>query len=138
MPSPANAHKPTSPLLSRLNKDKRRIENSLARCSKTLESVESYIGSLNVQNLEPIKLGDFAAAYDTTAEKLDDKMIELETKLEILVSEIATETARLRETFTKDTLRLRASIGVFAKAKEQIQIALIYGKCLFNETRPFS
>lgn len=122
----------TSLLLTRLNRDKTRIENALARCKKALESVEGYIGSLKIESLDVSQLGNVTDTYNTTAEKLDDKIIELEEKLEVITAEIDAEEARDTEKITTDELRLKASIGVFAEAEGQIQISLIYGEFLLR------
>jgi len=115
-----------SVLLTTLKREKKRTKNANAWCTKALAAVEGYIASLSIDKLEVSQLGTAAEAYDSAAEKLNDKVIELEAKLDNLETEIDVEKMRLRDLSEGDTLRMKASIGVFAYSEGPVEIVLIY------------
>ncbi|RDB30474.1 Protein F37C4.5 [Hypsizygus marmoreus] len=116
----------SSPVLIRLHRDKQRTENALARCKKALEYVDGYMKSLKIENLDVSKIGTVTDTYDETAEKLNDRVIELDLRLENIDAEILDEEMRREANMKKDKLRLKASIGVFAEQEGLIEIVLIY------------
>ncbi|KAJ7268023.1 hypothetical protein C8J57DRAFT_1450382 [Mycena rebaudengoi] len=98
----------TSPELTVLLRKKAKISSALARCEKSLASLEQYLGSLTVQHLEVSKLENVMDNYDSTGGKLDDKKAEIAVPHE------------------NDKLRVKAAINVFAQAAGNVEIALIY------------
>ncbi|KAJ7268031.1 hypothetical protein C8J57DRAFT_1067701 [Mycena rebaudengoi] len=116
----------TSPELTVLLRKKDKISSALARCEKSLASLEQYLGSLTVQHLEVSKLENVMDNYDSTGGKLDDKKAELTEQLKAIDIEITLERARIAVPHENDKLRVKAAINVFAQAAGNVEIALIY------------
>ncbi|KAJ7262959.1 hypothetical protein C8J57DRAFT_1183686 [Mycena rebaudengoi] len=116
----------TSPELTVLLRKKAKISSALARCEKSLASLEQYLGSLTVQHLEVSKLENVMDNYDSTGGKLDDKKAELTEQLKTIDIEITLERARIAVPHENDKLRVKAAINVFAQADGNVEIALIY------------
>lgn len=117
----------TSPTLKILQAKKDRTLKALQRCKKSIESVEAYLATLNIQHIETAKLSQVVADYDATAEQLDERTLELEQKLSDIEEEIDAERVKLRGTTVDKKLNLRATIGVFADSAGEVEIVLIYG-----------
>lgn len=100
---------------------------ALQRCKKSIESVEAYLATLNVQHIDMAKLSQVVVDYDATAEQLDERTLELEQKLSDIEEEVDAEPAKLRGTTVDKKLNLRATIGVFADSAGEVEIVLIYG-----------
>ncbi|KAF7357365.1 hypothetical protein MSAN_01332500 [Mycena sanguinolenta] len=120
-------HVPTSsPELAALLSKKEKTSNALARCEKSIASLEQYLASLTVQHLEVSKLESVMENYDATGAKLDAKKSELTEQIRSLDVEIEQERARIAVPHENDKLRVKAAIGVFAQAEGDVEIALIY------------
>lgn len=113
-----------STALKVLNARKDRTLKALQRCQKSIQSVEGYLATLNVQHIEMAKLSQVVADYDTTAEQLDERSLELEQKLRDIEEEISLEQAK---TTVDKKLNLRATIGVFAESAGSVELVLLYG-----------
>lgn len=124
----------TSPVLDALLAKEKKTKKALARALKSLSSLETYISSVKVQDIEVTKLREVVQQYDTTAEEVDDKVTELEAELKITSESIEEERKRLAGPTGNEKLNLKATIGVFADFEGEIKIALIYGKqpCSFD------
>ncbi|KAG6853365.1 hypothetical protein C0991_004984 [Blastosporella zonata] len=85
----------SSPLFTNLKREKQRTENALARRSKSLAALEGYIGSLSADNLQFNMLNSATEAYNSTAEKVDEKIMKLKVKLGVLETEVGAEEMRL-------------------------------------------
>lgn len=117
----------TSPALEALLHKKDIAVKALARCKKSLASIESYLTTLNVQHIAMSELRAVMADYDKSAEELDERGLELEHRLEGFDKEIETERGVLtRDTFN-DKLNRKAAIGIFAPSEGEVEIALNYG-----------
>ncbi|KAJ6554999.1 hypothetical protein DFH09DRAFT_577671 [Mycena vulgaris] len=120
-------HVPTSSSeLTQLLNNRESTANALARCEKSLASLEQYLNSLTVEHLEVAKLGSVLENYDSTGEKLDNRKAELTEQLRVLDADIELERARIAVPHENDKLRVKASIGVFVEAAGDVEIALIY------------
>ncbi|KAJ7868812.1 hypothetical protein B0H14DRAFT_3441123 [Mycena olivaceomarginata] len=120
-------HVPTSsPELAALLSRKEKTSSALARCQKSIASLEQYLASLTVQHLDVSKLESVMEAYDSTGEKLDAKQCELTEQLRLIDADIVLERARIAVPHENDELRVKAAIGVFAEAEGDVEIALIY------------
>lgn len=121
-------HVPTSsPELAALLSRKEKTSSALARCQKSIASLEQYLASLTVQHLDVSKLESVMEAYDSTGEKLDAKQCELTEQLRLIDADIVLERARIAVPHENNELRVKAAIGVFAEAEGDVEIALIYG-----------
>ncbi|KAF8194400.1 hypothetical protein K438DRAFT_1588438 [Mycena galopus ATCC 62051] len=120
-------HVPTSsPELTSLLSKREKTSNALARCQKSIASLEKYLSSLSVEHLDVSKLESVMENYDSTGAKLDAKQSELTSEIRVLDAEIALERARIAVPHENDKLRVKAAIGVFAQAEGDVEIALIY------------
>ncbi|KAJ7162879.1 hypothetical protein C8R46DRAFT_903388 [Mycena filopes] len=120
-------HVPTSsPALVALLSKRGRTANALARCAKSIASLEQYLGSLTVEHLDVSKLESVMANYDATGERLDARKIDLTAELRQIDEDVAAERTRIASPHENDKLRVRAAIGVFAQGAGDVEIALIY------------
>ncbi|KAJ6455469.1 hypothetical protein C8R45DRAFT_1222558 [Mycena sanguinolenta] len=112
--------------LAALLSKKEKTSNALARCEKSITSLEQYLASLTVQHLDVSKLESVMENYDATGAKLDAKKSELTEQIRTLDVEIEQERARIAVPHENNKLRVKAAIGVFAQAEGDVEIALIY------------
>ncbi|PPQ80767.1 hypothetical protein CVT25_001904 [Psilocybe cyanescens] len=116
----------TSPALTSLLSKEKKTQKALARALKSLSSVETYISSVRVEDLDVSNLRNVVQQYDATAGELDDRVTELEAELKSASEAIREERKRLAGPTGNDKLNLKATIGVFADFEGEIKIALIY------------
>ncbi|TDL13136.1 hypothetical protein BD410DRAFT_833371, partial [Rickenella mellea] len=116
----------TSPALNASLLKKERTQKAIERCKKSLASLETYIGTLNVERIDVSQIGSAVDKYDTEATKLDDKLLDLEKQLQEADQEIQDERKKLTGPGRNVQLGLQASIGVFAELEGEVEIALIY------------
>lgn len=79
-----------------------------------------------------MKVSDLASvvdSYESTGEKLDDRVSDLEGRIIKVDENIVEEVEKLSEQTWDDKLNIRATIGVFADVEGDVEIALIYGMC---------
>lgn len=119
--------KETSPLLEELNAKKERANNALQRCRKALQAVDKYMGNISIEHLDVSKLGEAMDIYDTTEEKWDDKILEIQKELEGIKASINQETDRLENTVENKKLRTNVVVGLIADSPAELEITLIYG-----------
>ncbi|KAJ6569568.1 hypothetical protein B0H19DRAFT_1136043 [Mycena capillaripes] len=120
-------HVPTSsPELVELLDTREKTANALTRCEKTLASLEQYMATLNVQHLEVSRLDNLLEHYESTGARQDAKKAELTKEMRRLDTEISAERTRIAVPHTNNQLRIQATIGVFAQAAGDVEIALIY------------
>jgi chromosome segregation ATPase len=126
-------HVPTSsPKLTELLSTRAKAANALTRCEKALASLEQYLGSLTVQHLEVSRLDNVLEHYEATGARLDVKKAELTAELLRLDTEISLERTRIAVPHEDSKLRMQATIGVFAQAEGDVEIALIYGTVCYS------
>ncbi|KAJ7660443.1 hypothetical protein B0H17DRAFT_954241 [Mycena rosella] len=116
----------SSPELATLLTKRTATASALARCEKSLVSLDQYLSSLTVEHLEVSKLQSVMENYDSTGEKLDVRKADLTEQLRLIDAEIVLEIARIAVPHENDKLRVKAAIGVFAEAASDVEIALIY------------
>ncbi|KAF7318769.1 DH domain-containing protein [Mycena chlorophos] len=120
-------HVPTSsPELTTLLKKKEATQNALARCQKSIASLEQYLASLTVEHVDFSKVESIMDGYNNAGEKLDARQSELVEELRVLDADIESERKRIAVPHENDKLRVKAAIGVFAEQAGDIEIALIY------------
>jgi hypothetical protein len=115
------------PNLKALQAKKQRMLKALQRCKKSMQSIEAYLDTVNIQHIDMVKLGQVVADYDLKAEKPDERSLELEQQLSDIEEEMNAELVKLQGATVNEELNLRAAIGVFAEAGGEVEIALIYG-----------
>ncbi|KAF8813462.1 hypothetical protein BYT27DRAFT_7158363 [Phlegmacium glaucopus] len=116
----------SSPLLDELYAKEDKAANALARCKKAVESIEGYVGKLNVEHLDISKLGEAMDVYDITREKWDDKILRLVQEIEDIRAQKEAERVRLGDSGIDNKLRTQAVIGLYAEQAAEIDIYLIY------------
>lgn len=117
----------TSDKLEELESDLTKTTKALARAQKSLSSLETYLSSLNSQNLDASKLQTIVETYDATAATLDDKITALESEQKRLQEAVEKEKESLAGPKGNEKLGLKATIGVFADIEGEVEIAIIYG-----------
>ncbi|TDL26920.1 hypothetical protein BD410DRAFT_714981, partial [Rickenella mellea] len=125
--TPAPPAVTTSTALSASELKKERTQKAIERCKKSLASLETYVGTLNVERIDVSQIGNVVEKYDTEAAKLDDKLLELGKQLQEADQEVQDERKKLAGPDRNVQLGLQASIGVFAELEGEAEIALIYG-----------
>lgn len=78
---------------------------------KSLESVESYLGTLNVQHIAMSGLRAVITDYEKTAEELDVRALELEAQLKSINGGIELEQGGLREVLTMHNWDFGSRLG---------------------------
>jgi uncharacterized protein (TIGR02231 family) len=116
----------TSSALAVLLLKKQRTEKALQRCKKSIASLETYLGTLNVERVNVSQIGDVMRGFDSQGEQLDDRVLGLEQQLSTTEDEIRVERERLAGPSKNDKLGLRAAIGIFAASEGDVEIVLIY------------
>ncbi|KAJ6469143.1 hypothetical protein C8R47DRAFT_1055473 [Mycena vitilis] len=116
----------TSPELTALLKSKEKTTDALARCEKSIASLQRYLGSMTVEHLDVSKLETVMETYDSAGEKLDAKKSDLTEALRKVDADILVEKGRIAIPHENDQLRVKAAIGVFAEAEGEVEIALVY------------
>lgn len=128
----------TSTELKGLELNHKQTEKALERSRKAIASLETYLDSVNVEHVAVTALGEVVETYESTCEKLDDKVTELEKQLDDLYKSIEDERKKLSGPTGNHKLNLKASIGVFADHEGEVEIALIYGTpLLFFYVHPY-
>ncbi|KAH6907607.1 hypothetical protein BKA70DRAFT_1189593 [Coprinopsis sp. MPI-PUGE-AT-0042] len=120
-PAPASSEK-----LAELEAELTKTSKALQRVKKASWSVNKYLESLDTQHTDVGKLQSIVDNYDVTAEKLDEKITELEATQARLEKAIEAEKKALSGPKDDDKLRLKATIEVFATVEGQVEIALMY------------
>lgn len=117
----------TSHKLEDLLSQKTRSEKALTRCRKAIASIETFRGSLDVQHVQPLHLGEVQQGIAAVAEILDEKLLGLEEKLEEVNKAIEEERKVLGEIKVDDNLRKQVIITIFAERDREVEVVLIYG-----------
>ncbi|KAJ7914298.1 hypothetical protein B0H13DRAFT_2462207 [Mycena leptocephala] len=117
----------SSPELTALLNKREKTANALARCQKSIASLEQYLSSLTAEHLDVSKLESVMDNYDSTGEKLDAKKSDLTEQLRKIDADFSFERDRIAVAHKNNKLRVKAAIGVFAQAEGDVEIALIYG-----------
>lgn len=125
----------TSPFMDELSKKEEKAVNALARCKKAVQSIEEYVGKLNVEHLDISKLGEAMDVYDITHEKWDDKILQLLQEIKDIQDEKKAEKERLGNRGINKKLRTQAVIGLFAERAAEIDIFLIYGSYSLSQSK---
>lgn len=81
----------TSDELRRLEERHQITQNALPRCSAPRKALEEYLDTLDVQHVEPTRLASIVENYDTTAGRLDMKILALGKEVAVLDAAIENE-----------------------------------------------
>ncbi|PPQ67434.1 hypothetical protein CVT26_007228 [Gymnopilus dilepis] len=106
----------TSPLLDELKVKKAKVGHAIERCKKAIGAVDAYMGNISVEHLDISKLGEAMDIYDTTEEKWDSKVLELEEELRAIEGQIEAEKKRLKESGGNRQLRTVVASAAVSQA----------------------
>ncbi|KAK0188984.1 hypothetical protein F5146DRAFT_1057481 [Armillaria mellea] len=125
MPRPPVAT--TSAKLVDLQNKRDQLQKALGRAKKALESIESYLNTMNMQSVNPNNLTAVVENYDSAAEKLDDRVLTLEKELKDTEDAVRAEQLVLSSPPEANSLlKQRVSVGVFAGTGGEVELVLIY------------
>ncbi|PPQ69929.1 hypothetical protein CVT26_013254 [Gymnopilus dilepis] len=116
----------SSPLLEELKDNKIKIQSALDRCKKAVAVIDGYMDNISIEHLDVSKLGEAMDVYDTTEEKWDNKIHDLEKELERVGDEIVKETERLEAMVPNKKLRTEVGINLVATEAAELRINLVY------------
>ncbi|KAG6887828.1 hypothetical protein C0992_010561 [Termitomyces sp. T32_za158] len=117
----------TSSTIQELTSKQAKTTKALERCKTAISSLESYLATMDVKTIDVGSVRQVVKEYDTTAEELDNRVLELEAQLEDIGEELDKERASLNGPKPNDKLRKRVVVGVFADVEREVEIVLIYG-----------
>ncbi|KAF5371232.1 hypothetical protein D9758_004293 [Tetrapyrgos nigripes] len=115
----------TNSTLDALRLDKERAQHALDRCKRSLSSLETLFGTMNIQHVDVSNLSTIMKSYASTGEELDEKVIELVGKMKEIEAKIKSETEAQRQK-TKTELNTRVSVVVVAGAAGDVELVLTY------------
>ncbi|KAF5371239.1 hypothetical protein D9758_004294 [Tetrapyrgos nigripes] len=115
----------TNSTLDSLRLEKERTQYALDRCKRSLSSLETLFGTMNIQHVDVSNLSTIMKSYDSTGEELDEKVIELVGKMKEIEEKIKSETEAQGQK-TKTELNIRVSVVVVAGAAGDVELVLTY------------
>lgn len=121
----------TSAKLTSLTKDKARLEKALTRCKTCISAVQQFQNSLSTRHVTADRLGNVGRGSEAVAAQLDDKLLQLEDKIDEVAIEIQEEKKLLGTLDEDDKLRKRVSITIVADKSCEVEVVLVYGLCFF-------
>ena len=131
MPAPPKAET-TSTKLDELRRTKATTKQDLARVKKAISFAELYLGTLSVQHFDVDKLAHTIGECEKLSAGYDNRLLDLEAKIEQLDAEIAEEEEKLKGPAFSAQRALSQGVRVTvrlsaAEDTEAAQIVLIYG-----------
>ncbi|KAF7439897.1 hypothetical protein PC9H_000234 [Pleurotus ostreatus] len=124
---PASTTATASPILSSLEDLREVTQKAIARCTKAISSIESYLVTLDTKTVGSQQIGPMMDTYETEAEKLDLRLLKLEAELNELNKRIEQERALRAAAQRRDSLLGKtATIDLFVDAEGQVELVLIY------------
>ncbi|KAM6493926.1 protein of unknown function (DUF4139) domain containing protein [Amanita muscaria] len=129
MPEPQKPE--MSPALLGLWRRKNLLDKALERATKTRNSLDKYLSSLHVEHVKADELEKIVEACDANGEKLEEKILDLKTQLQVAEKEIQKQEASEngKSASEKDNslqLRTRLSLGLFAEKESEVELVLNY------------
>lgn len=125
VPKPLIAN--TSAALKALLAEEAILLKSLDRTKLSVAALATYLGSLNIQHLEPSNLGAVLDSFRESGRKLDEELLSQDRELEELAEKVLQESSLLSQPSGDVRLRKQVSVGVFADGDVDVEIAVIYG-----------
>lgn len=110
-----------------LKEKKRKGEKACERAKKSLPTLETYLGLLNIEPLNAQTLLEAVKKYETAAAEQEEDIIRLDRELAKINKEIQEEKERFSGPPVISELNLQAAISIFAPSDHEIKIRLIYG-----------
>ncbi|KAL0070047.1 hypothetical protein AAF712_002944 [Marasmius tenuissimus] len=127
----------TSPELEALQSKKIHIDKALGRCKDAIDSLKSYLRSLNTQHTNATDLASVLSNYETAASQQDGRLVELEEQMKNVDKEIAAEKKRLSPRDATERGR-HAYIGLVADAEDtEVELVLKYAVHWANWTASY-
>ncbi|KAF9448781.1 hypothetical protein P691DRAFT_775153 [Macrolepiota fuliginosa MF-IS2] len=116
----------TSPKLEELLRQKKATEQSIDRCSLAINSLQTYLGTLNVKDVAVSEVANIVKTYQKTGEELDNQINKLRDQLEKTDAQINTERKNLTGPTENQDLMMKVAVGVFASEEGEVEFRLIY------------
>ncbi|KAL0070022.1 hypothetical protein AAF712_002919 [Marasmius tenuissimus] len=127
----------TSPELEALQSKKIHIDKALGRCKDAIDSLKSYLRSLNTQHTNATDLASVLSNYETAASQQDGRLVELEEQMKNVDKEIAAEKKRLSPRDAAERGR-HAYIGLVADDEDtEVELILKYAVRSANWTASY-
>lgn len=126
--TPSIAAATTSEKLVELRAEKARLEKARKRCQLSIDAVDSYQRTLTTPH---ISSNDLAAAHDnilSISEELDDKILQLEEKIEGVNKSIEEELVNIGGIHKSSELMQQVSITLSTDTDAELELVLIYGQ----------
>ncbi|KAH8810143.1 hypothetical protein DL96DRAFT_554607 [Flagelloscypha sp. PMI_526] len=127
MPSQYMPH--TTPLLTELQRKKRRLDKALVRAKSAVQSLETYIGSITADKNSYGDINGIVSTFEDQSGSLDEKIIDLEDEIAVVNSEITTERTTMSRPQDNAQLRMKATVTLLCEeqTEQDIQLLLTYG-----------
>ncbi|KAK1221266.1 hypothetical protein PQX77_015926 [Marasmius sp. AFHP31] len=122
--------------LEALQSKKIHIDKALGRCKDAIDSLKSYLRSLNTQHTNAIDLASVLSNYETAASQQDGRLVELEEQMKNIDKEIAAEKKRLSPRDAAERGR-HAYIGLVADEDTEVELILKYAVRSANWTASY-
>uniref|UniRef100_A0A0W0G8Q6 Mucoidy inhibitor a n=1 Tax=Moniliophthora roreri TaxID=221103 RepID=A0A0W0G8Q6_MONRR len=107
-----------------LQSQKRSVEKQLERVKKTMDSLDTYSGTLNVENVQPDHVGGMLRVIRDAGTELDEESLKLEKQLERISQELEVELDGL--TVAHSEPPFGASITLFSDQEREIEAQVTY------------
>jgi hypothetical protein len=107
------------------------IENAVNRANVSLEGLETYLRSLEIEHLAPSNLHNVVNNYDMVAEEQDVRIADLKDELAETDEAISVEKARLSRPVGNPKLNLKVSTDLFTDFQGAVKLGLTYGESFF-------
>ncbi|KAJ3575514.1 hypothetical protein NP233_g1060 [Leucocoprinus birnbaumii] len=117
----------TSEKLEELLRRKKKTQHGIHRCNLAIKALETYLGTLNVKDVEVGEVANIVRTYQKTAGNLDDELTQLLDEMKKIDADVDSERQKLTGAVANQQLRKKVTVGLFADSDGEVGIKLIYG-----------
>jgi len=129
--TPTSKHQPgklsDSPRLKELAAQRQKLNEAMERAKKRLGTLNSYLDRVSTEHTSVVQLRDILNLYEEEAEKLQGRMKEIQSDLELVTKSEKDENAAHPPTIARWVYG--ASIGLFVPEAGALEIMVTYGPC---------
>ncbi|KAH8810168.1 hypothetical protein DL96DRAFT_1627882 [Flagelloscypha sp. PMI_526] len=124
----------TTPLLTELQRKKRRLDKALERAKSAVKSLETYIGSVKADKTSHGDINGIVSTFEDQSGSLDEKIIDLEDEISTVNAQISEERTAMSRPRDNTQLRKKAKVSLLCdeKTEQDIQLLLTYAKRCTN------
>ncbi|KAF9532702.1 hypothetical protein CPB83DRAFT_635276 [Crepidotus variabilis] len=123
-PLPDNSVRPL--IILELERKRDSAKEALARAKKIVESIDGYMGKLDVENFDISILGHAMEVFDNTGKTWDDKIYDISEEIQNIDKQIEDETTKVEQASTSKKLRSVIAIDLFAHEAADVELILTY------------